>query len=284
MSPPTELLTFEDLTEVYRREQRTKTISEVRRDFYPAMRECLEQLKRESEREYAADQFSTKAKLASNQLMKFQEKSSQVFEFRMGKILDMALRAAEGSRIETSRLTIEEREIYDRVFSLLKERRSVMLESGRTRPVEAEEPSLVPSKVPDMIAEANREEEESEPVPEPPAILAMTAMAPPPEVRKPAPPAAPTVIRPAAETAKAPDVPPATVPSPPKTPAPAERSAPPADFVVLRILEDIPAFAGPDRNYRLQKEDLVSLPPPIAKALIARKKAVGIRSGPERML
>jgi DNA replication factor GINS len=55
-----------------------------------------------------------------------------------------------------------------------------------------------------------------------------------------------------------------------------------SDFVVLRILEDIPAFAGPDRNYKLQKEDLVSLPPPIAKALIARKKAVGIQFGPER--
>ena len=122
----------------------SKTISEVRRDFYPAMRECLEKLKRESEREFAADQFSTKAKLASNQLMKFQEKSAQIFEFRMGKILDMALRAAEGSRIDTARLTVEEQEIYDRVFLLLKERRSVLLEGGKARPVEAEEPSMSP--------------------------------------------------------------------------------------------------------------------------------------------
>jgi DNA replication factor GINS len=287
MSPPTELLTFEDLTEVYRREQRSKTISEVRRDFYPAMRECLEKLKRESEREFSADQFSTKAKLASNQLMKFQEKSAQVFEFRMGKILDMALRAAEGSKIETSRLTVEEREIYDRVYVLLKERRSILIESGRVRPAEAEEPTAVAAKVPDMIIEANREEEEFDPseTPEVPIPAAVAPILPPP-VKATIPAEVPTVVRPAAETARTPDVPLATEPAPPlqKTPAPTRAEKVPAtsDFVVLRILEDIPAFAGPDRNYKLQKEDLVSLPPPIAKALIARKKAVGIQFGPER--
>ena len=287
MSPPTELLTFEDLTEVYRREQRSKAIAEVRRDFYPAMRECLEKLKRESEREFSADQFSTKAKLASNQLMKFQEKSAQVFEFRMGKILDMALRAAEGSKIETSRLTVEEREIYDRVYSLLKERRSLLIESGKARPADVEEPTLVAAKVPDMIVEANREEEEFEPSAEVPGPIA-PAVAPiiPPPARAAAPTVAPTVVRPVADAAKTPDLPPATVPAPPPqkvpAPAPGERLPPASDFVVLRILEDIPAFAGPDRNYKLQKEDLVSLPPPIAKALIARKKAVGIQFGAEK--
>ncbi len=289
MSPPTELLTFEDLTEVYRREQRSKAISDIRRDFYPAMRECLEKLKRESEREFVADQFSTKAKLASNQLMKFQEKSAQVFEFRMGKILDMALRAAEGSKIETNRLTVEEREIYDRVFSLLKERRTILIESGNPRPADAEEPTLVAAKVPDMIVEANREEEEPDATVAPEAPTSMPA--PPvisPPMKATAPSVAPISVRPVAEAAKTPDVPPATVLSPPtqkvSTPAPAEKVQQTSDLVILRILEDIPAFAGPDRNYKLQKEDLVSLPPMIAKALIARKKAVGIQLGVEGKL
>jgi DNA replication initiation complex subunit (GINS family) len=281
MSPPVELLTFEDITEVYRREQRAKTVSEVRRDFYPAMQECLEKLKRESEREFAADQFSTKAKLASNQLMKFQEKSAQIFEFRMGKILDMALRAAEGSKIDTARLTVEEQEIYDRVFLLLKERRSVLLEGAKARPVEAEEMSIQPARMPDMIAEAKREEEASEAPP-----VAVEAPVPPPvvvpnEVKPPTPPPAPTVIKATAEVQKAPDIPPATIPAAPTKSAPAPSEKAP-DFVILRILEDIPAFAGPDRNYKLQKEDLVSLPPPIAKALIARKKAVGIQFGVDK--
>jgi len=158
MSPPVDEFTFETLTEVYRREQRNKTISEVRKDFYPAMRECLENLKRESEREFAIDQFSTKAKLASNQLMKFQEKSAQVFEFRFGKLMDMALRAAQGAKLETTRLTVEEKEVYDKVYSLLKECRAVVLEGSRPRIVEAEEPSLIPAAAPEMVVEALREE------------------------------------------------------------------------------------------------------------------------------
>jgi DNA replication factor GINS len=138
-----------------------------------------------------------------------------------------------------------------------------------------------------MIVEANREEEEFDPSEnhEEPIPMATAPILPPP-VKVPVPPSPPTVVRSAVEAAKTPDVPLATEPAPPlqKAPVPTRAEKVPAtsDFVVLRILEDIPAFAGPDRNYKLQKEDLVSLPPPIAKALIARKKAVGIQFGPER--
>ncbi|MBI0582662.1 MAG: hypothetical protein ISF22_00385 [Methanomassiliicoccus sp.] len=260
MTPPADKFTFEDLTEVYRREQRNKTISEVRRDLYPAMRECLEGLKRESEREYAVDQFSTRAKLASNQLMKFQEKSAQVFEFRFGKILDMALRAAQGNKVDTAKLTVEEQQIYDQVFSLLKERRAAILDGGRPRAVENEEPSLPPYTVPEMIAECRREEEHAE-------TVAAQAAGPLPEA--PPTPEAPTPV----EVVAPPSVP-VAVPDPPLL-----ATALP-DLVVLRVLEDIPAFAGPGRNYRLQKEDIVSLPPTIARALVARNKAVNVRMSP----
>ncbi len=253
MSAPSDAFTYDDLTEVARREQRNKTISEVRKDLYHAMVECQDRLKRESEREFSADPFSTKSKLASNQLNKFQEKASQVFEFRMDKILDMALRAAVGNRTETSRLTIEEKEIYDEVHTLLKEKRSYMLEGVRTRVAETEELSLETVTVPEMVVEAMREE--SEVVPEPPQE----------EVPESAP--APVEVPAAPEAEKVVDAPPAT-------------AAPPAEFVILRILEDIPKFVGPDRTYKLRKEDLVSLPATIAKALVARKKAVAVSLAP----
>ncbi len=265
MSPPADEFTFENLTEVYRREQRNKTISEVRRDFYPAMRECLEKLKRESEREFAVDQFSTKSKLASNQLMKFQEKSAQVFEFRFGKLMNMALRAAQGAKLETNRLTIEEQEVYDKVYSLLRDCRSAVLEGNGPKIVEVEEPSIVPMAAPEMVMEAMREEEvvATAPAVEPPAL----------EVERTAPDA------PAAVPVEAP-APAAVV----ETKAPAALDTPVAarpdplpDHIVLRIIEDIPAFAGPGRTYKLQKEDLVSLPQSIAKALIVRKKAVSVQ-------
>jgi len=246
MAPPAEPFTYDDLTEVYRREQRSKSISDVRKDLYPAIRQCLDELMRESEREFGLDQFSTRAKLAANQLSKFQEKAGQVFEFRMEKILAMSLRSAMGNRVDSSRMTSEEAEVFERVSSLLRERRAAMLE-GRT-PEAAEAPLVVP--VPVEVPVAVRSLPET--MAAPPAAASI-----PMEIPVPVPEPAPVV--------------PTTVPAVLNAPAPAQ------EFVVLRVLEDIPAFAGPGRNYQLKKEDLVSLPPLIAKALVARKKAVMVQ-------
>ncbi len=263
MTASTDNFTYDDLTEVARREQRNKTISDVRKDLYQAMAECQEMLKRESEREFAADPFSTKSKLASNQLLKFQEKAAQVFGFRMGKLLDMALRAAEGNRTETSRLTMEEKEIYDEVHSLLMEKRSLLLGGVRTKVAETEEPSLHTAAVPDMVTEARREDKaeaaaDVPPYPQDEAVVEVEAATPP-----------------VVDLEKGPDeagIQEANTPAPVAAPA----TQPAAEFVILRVLEDIPKFVGPDRTYKLRKEDLVCMPSTISKALIARKKAVAV--------
>ena len=49
------------------------------------------------------------------------------------------------------------------------------------------------------------------------------------------------------------------------------------DQMLMRILEDLPAIAGLDRDYRLRKGDVITLPPMLAKTLLARKKAVQIQ-------
>jgi DNA replication initiation complex subunit (GINS family) len=263
MAPPVEFLTFEDLTEVCRREQRSKGISEVRKDFYPAMKECLEKIKRDYEREFAVDQFSTKSKSLSNQLTKLTEKAAQVFAFRLEKILQMALRASEGNKIDPYRLTIEEKEIFDKVSILLKDRRGQMLEGQKAKLTDEAEMVFTASVRPAMVEESEREEE----------IFDST-----PEVTEATPIVAPTTVPPSPPTT--PSMAPRTVAAI-KPPAPATDPKPPTmaagDYAVIKILEDIPAFAGPGRNYRLQKEDMVTLPPTIAKALIARKKAVGVQ-------
>ena len=49
------------------------------------------------------------------------------------------------------------------------------------------------------------------------------------------------------------------------------------DFIVLRLLRNVPTFVGMDnRNYTLAKEDVVMVPTVNAKALITRKAAVQI--------
>jgi DNA replication initiation complex subunit (GINS family) len=54
-----------------------------------------------------------------------------------------------------------------------------------------------------------------------------------------------------------------------------EAAAQDPDFgklVLARVLEDVPTFAGVDREYRLKKEDVVSLPESIAKTLQSHGK------------
>jgi DNA replication factor GINS len=52
------------------------------------------------------------------------------------------------------------------------------------------------------------------------------------------------------------------------------------ETVIIRVLENLPAFSGPDRDYDLKKEDVVRLPAVMAKALINREKAILINVTP----
>jgi len=237
MVPPVELMTYDDVTEVYRKEQRSKNVTEVRRDFYPAMRDCLERLRRENEKEISIDPFSPKAMSLSNQMKKISEKAMQIYEFRMEKMLLMALRASGGAKVDTSKLTDEEKRLFDQVSISLRESRSFLSEGERkeAKPVERETP-------PPALEERPRVEVVAEPAPLPQE---------------------PTIV------VKAPDLPAAEVKVTDKIST---------EYVLLRILEDIPPFAGPDRNYALHKEDMVTLPAAIAKALVNKKKAVPIQA------
>jgi DNA replication initiation complex subunit (GINS family) len=67
-------------------------------------------------------------------------------------------------------------------------------------------------------------------------------------------------------------------PSPRKAPkgepdsAPEEASEEKEDLVLVRVLEDIPTFAGVDRDYTLRREDVLSMPRKIADTLVSHGK------------
>jgi DNA replication factor GINS len=44
------------------------------------------------------------------------------------------------------------------------------------------------------------------------------------------------------------------------------------DLVLVRVLEDVPTFAGVDKDYKLRKEDIVSIPKNIANTLLTHGK------------
>jgi len=51
------------------------------------------------------------------------------------------------------------------------------------------------------------------------------------------------------------------------------------DLVLVRVLEDVPTFAGVDKDYKLRKEDVVSIPKNIANTLLSHGKIKIISSG-----
>lgn len=51
------------------------------------------------------------------------------------------------------------------------------------------------------------------------------------------------------------------------------------ELVLVRVLEDVPTFAGVDKEYKLRKEDIISLPKVIASTLVSHGKATVIGSG-----
>lgn len=71
----------------------------------------------------------------------------------------------------------------------------------------------------------------------------------------------------AAKAATAPELP---VAAPQKEPVKSE-------IILVRILEDLPAFVGTDKNYHLAKEDIISLPRNIADILVKHNKAIEVR-------
>jgi hypothetical protein len=49
------------------------------------------------------------------------------------------------------------------------------------------------------------------------------------------------------------------------------------NYAIVRIIEDIPPFAGLEGEYNLKKEDVISLPKNIAKILCDKDKAIKIK-------
>ena len=46
----------------------------------------------------------------------------------------------------------------------------------------------------------------------------------------------------------------------------------PEELVLVRVLEDVPTFAGVDKDYQLRKEDIISLPKGVAGTLVSHGK------------
>lgn len=274
-------MTFDELSELYRVEMKSASLTQPRKDLFRAMANLLLTLRKEYDRQMSLDPDSVMTEGAEQRRKKAERLCKDIMVLRTRKIASMAIRGAEGARNVLDCLTDEEHEYYDRVLELTKGQLSEIdrLRGKRTVvPTRIDEPPATETPV--------EIEPEPEPVPEEPAPTPVTEIPPAEE-----PPMEEMFDEAFDEPFDLQDD--AMEPEPPieepvhETPIVHEESPATADTedselspVLIRILEDLPEFAGPDRDYSLTKEDVVTLPKVLADVLINAEKAAAVRPTP----
>jgi DNA replication factor GINS len=268
MPNPLKPLDYQEVMDIWRKEKDLKSLAELRRDFFPEVKTFVNRLKEEAQAEAAKDPYSTKTRSLNGQVANVTEKVTQVFEIRMEKILRMAIRGASGGKVENTRMVEEEKAYFEHVFTLTKEIRAREIDPSRG----SKELDFQSLKLPEAegSGQVGPRTARADPV-EPRVNLAPTESGNKPITVEPSKPIAIDLVARAAPSSL-------TVPPQPASPTPGDAEEKPEakDLLVLRILEDIPPFAGPFGNYRLSREDVATLPTGLARALIKRGKAVEI--------
>lgn len=263
MSRVLEPMTYEDLSQLQREENKGRSLTPCRPDLYKAMADLLTRIHQEYEREFARDPDSVMCEGANMRRKNAELLAKQVTKIRTVKICSKAVNGADGADVSLETLTPEEREFYNEILELSK-RQLTMTDHLRGRktvntridePIVAAKPEPVAVSIPSEEPAVTETVVEEAPVKEPliEDAIVEESFDDIPEIEE------PVIDEPEPEIVVTEE--PVTIQK---------------DSIVLRILEDLPPFVGPDRNYELHKEDVVTLPAPMAQALINSQKAVSI--------
>jgi len=269
-----ESMSFEDLGAIYRVEKKSPTLSPVRKDMYPAMAGLVMALRSEYEDCLSKDPESIICEGANQRRKKAVSMSKEIAEMRMGKIASLALIGARGGQNILDHLTPEEREYYTLVLDVSRKHVELVDKlSGKKR-----------YETPEIDERPRMEKKAAEPFKAEPVSVDSE---PPvkPIVKEPLRPEPEDETMPEDEAEELPPedygrIPAETKELEPAKEEPKEEPANEDELVVIRILEDLPPFSGPDRNYELAKEDIVRMPRAMAMALVNREKAVLVSPGP----
>ena len=282
-------MTFDALTAVYRAETNSTQLSSVKKDFYTAAQELIAAQSRECDRLEKEDPDSFIYEGAVQRKKKILYHLRMIVECRMNKIGGMAMRGAMGANNMIDNLTPEEKEYYNSILEASKQfwklserKKKVFVSKDITEIAEPEPPKAAEEKktavvddvplseipfddfpedmpvqetVPEETADENAEEDPAAATEEIPEEEEGTSV--PAET-----------VQETSEEVKEPEIP-AQIPQEPVPSIPEVME----ETIVIRILEDLPPFSGPEVNYSLKKEDVVRMPAVMAKALINRGMA-----------
>jgi len=272
MSPANQPMTYEELSQVYREEKASKALVPCRSDLYRAMADLLIRLRQDYETEISKDPDSIMAEGANQKRKKAEVQIKYVISLRARKICNKAVLSADGNAEELNALTPEDRDYYEEVVALSRRQLSTVDRYRGKKTVN----SLIDEPLHTPAPEVPVKEPEPEPDPSQSKASGVENEFPPMVEEQ------EMFDDPAEEEAledQDSDYAPAVPPEPEVVSS--EEDEPPApDTMVLRVLEDLPPFVGPDRDYELHKEDIVTLPIGMAEVLIKSQKAVAVTPGP----
>ncbi len=274
MSPVMQPMTYEELGSIYRREQDVSYLVPVRSDFYRAVADLVIRMRQEYVKQVAIDPDSVISEGINAKRRHADYMIKSVIAERTKKICKTVIRATQGSDEALTAFTPEERNLFEQLEGPIKRQINIINHYMGSNTVEThiedhlklDEPDEMPAfEEPEVGQEAPAVQEEAAPMDVP-------TMDDVPE----------TFDDPIMEESfdDMPDIPmdedvkEVLEPIVNETVEDVEK-----DSIVLRVLEDLPPFVGPDRDYNLHKEDIVTLPMQMAMALINSKKAVAVTPG-----
>ena len=237
MSNDREPMTIDALASIYRVESKSKALSDIRKDFYPAVTALSDSVRKEYDEELKRDSGSFIYEGINERRKRITLHCRNIVDLRMEKIAKLALLGAMGGDNSIENLTVEEKDYYSIILDASRRHRALAEHPRKPKTVVLnveQKPAAVTNPVTEPVLES----------PEPPMIIE-------PEL-------------PVEEWV------PENVPEEPED----------EESVTIRILEDLPRFSGPDKDYDLKKEDIVRMPVVMANALITREKAVKIQVTP----
>lgn len=199
---------FAEISEVYRNERNSKSLTKVRPDFYEKAKDYLESLEKDYS-ELGSKPSSAQAMMLQDEIKKVKKRLGQIYDHRERKISLAALSGACGGEAP-KHMTKLEKHLYSNLVDVLRHYR------------ESKSCEDAPPAATELAAE------EIEVVPRPDVAGMLTG-----EV--------------------------------------GEMKA--DESLVLRVLKDVPSFAGADRVYNLKKADIVTLPATFADVLVSRGAA-----------
>lgn len=270
MSPVVQPMTFDELCQIHREEMKARALTPCRPDLYRAMADLLNRLRQDYDRQIAIDPDSVMSEGANLRRKNADSISKVIISLRTKKVCNKAILSADGGNEQLDALTPEERELYDQMVSVAKRHMSTVdrLRGKKTIETHIDEPMVKHS--------------EPAPIEEPEPVLEEPAKEDIPLEDVPITPDEPEMFDDPIMEESFDDIPEPEEMSPQEPePEPQPAEEPPKeiskmDSVLLRVLEDLPPFVGPDRDYELHKEDIVTLPAPMALALINSNKAVAV--------